>query len=262
MRIILDEGQPFIGLNQSTKDVTDADPLQFLVGPNSFAYPSKFDYIHKLHLLLERGADVRTRDRWGRNCLHMIMENLYRHNSGNWDIIPGVLSGLYDELKDALMSMVTAGADINASECLGRSVSHYACESHIEELWIEVLAECGYDPEPFISYMDNLYREEIPGCGIFPTLIPSVRSTKLSFKEYSKQRLLIPHLVHPQRCNGVSGILEQIKWKDEWDIFVESLEESSDSEDEDIYSVEHGEEWWKSLAMIEEDSDCNGEYLQ
>jgi hypothetical protein len=146
------------------------------------------------------------------------------------------------------MCFVAAGADVDACDKLGNSVSKAACEADFERVWIEVLAECGYEPEPFLQYLSHHYRRENAGLGVFATTFPKVRSTRLSLAEYCDQRESLP-IFNP--LEGTKYYEARIKRRDEWKEFLKLVEEESEDEDNDsydgeadIYSTEHGAEWW------------------
>lgn len=105
-----------------------------------------------LSWLLRQGADVRARDPRGRTCLHFLLH---------------VYSGAYPErwtagnriiLRDVCETLVRSGADVNAVDNLGRSVSEVAYDyrhhrhpyvnwsgSFFGDMWDRVLAGAGLD---------------------------------------------------------------------------------------------------------------------
>jgi hypothetical protein len=94
-----------------------------------------------------------------------------------------------EEFKDILMCMVTAGADVFASNDKGQTVSQVACENGKVDLWREVLGECGYDPDEVFCPEDCFDGKwEFPGMGVFSAMATNVRSTKLPFAKYGQQR--------------------------------------------------------------------------
>jgi hypothetical protein len=133
----------------------------------------------KIFLLLERGADVGARDRESRTCLHLIFSGLGKGT--------GLGSVFHAEmiLKDILMSMVTAGADVNAIDFVGRSVSEVACLAGYEKLWMEVLGECGYDIAPVYESLNCFCESHTnPETEIFATTLWNIGPDKLTFAEY------------------------------------------------------------------------------
>lgn len=81
------------------------------------------------------------------------------------------------------MAMVTAGADVHAVDNNGISPSDYACYYDHVELWVQVLAACGYNP---MEVFDIEYISSRLGVGMltFFTREVPIRATKLSFEEY------------------------------------------------------------------------------
>jgi hypothetical protein len=152
------------------------------------------------------------------------------------------------KVKDTLMCLVTAGADVDACDRSGRSVSETACKADCEGLWIEVLVECGYDPDPFMQYLDHHYHRINAGLGALATIVPKAQSTKLSFAEYRKRRksLLTCSLV--ERADDFKA---RVKRLSEWREFLKLVGEESEDEyndnydsEVDIYSTEYGADWW------------------
>lgn len=234
MKLMLDKGEPFVTANKSLEWGGQENALLWVAFRTLVGPPPTSPLSEKVFLLLERGADVRARDRWGSNCLHMIFK---AHSVSNFHF-----SYTTPKVKDALICLVTAGADVDACDKWGRSVSEFACEASLEELWIEVLAECGYDPEPFLQCLGHYYRRENAGLGVFSTVVPKVRSTRLSFAEHGKQRKSLP-------CSSkeITDWKAYFKSRDEWiELLIdEEFEDEDDGDGEvDIYSTQHGAEWW------------------
>lgn len=126
--------------------------------------------------------------------------------------------------------MVTAGADVHGSDKWGETVSHLACEFGHEELWREVLAKCGYDPDEVYSLENDfrhMYFQRRPGVGVFVAATPDVRSTKLSFKEYGRQRKSLDCV---RKVYSREEVNYRAVWKECKDIW-ETRIETSDSED-------------------------------
>ena len=95
-----------------------------------------------VEFLLDRGADVTTKDDDGNTCLHNVLQS--SHLSGHDN---------RDELKNLLVLLIQAGADVYATTNDGESVSDMAytfildffepiCLGHV---WEEALLTCGYD---------------------------------------------------------------------------------------------------------------------
>jgi hypothetical protein len=178
VKLMLDKGEPFV--NANTEWGKGRSPLLLAACFPWLGSDFDYDMNEKIYLLLGRGAEVRVRDEYGRNCLHWIFSSLRIRSID--------VPFCWVQIKDALMCLVTAGADVYACDISGRSVSETACEAACEGLWIEVLAECGYDPDPIIQRLDHHYHRENAGLGTFATIFPEIRSTRLSFAEYRKRR--------------------------------------------------------------------------
>jgi hypothetical protein len=141
--------------------------------------------------------------------------------------------------------MITAGAEIDACDEEGRSISEAVCTVGFEGIWISVLAECGYDSEPFIRDLDSYYHGKNPGVGVFTSIPLVVRSSRLSFVEYGKQRKSFGFCNTDANRNDYSEewYHRQIEWED----FLKLVEKESDGEDEtvffeetDLYGTDHG----------------------
>jgi hypothetical protein len=247
MEALLDLGQPYVTANGYVESIFGS-PLLYLAGRYSFMSGWSLDIHEKMFLLLECGADIAARGRFGGSCLHVVLEfdaDVTRIQFPNYQ---------EEEFKDILMCMVTAGADVAASNGNRRTVSQTAVKYGHEELWREVLAECGYDPDAvfcleheFDCLKDNfsivswVYNcRKFHGMRAFSTATPVVRSTKLSFAEYRRQRKSLDCV---QKVYSREGRDIEKVWRDR-DEFWESIVESPDSEDYDWVSVEeddHGE---------------------
>jgi hypothetical protein len=147
--------------------------------------------------------------------------------------------------------MITAGAEVDACDQEGESVSGLVCQTDLEGFWISLLAECGYDPKPFLQYLDIYYQEKNPGFGVFAGIVPIVRSYKLSFVEYGEQRKSRVLCTEAERREDYFNWYERQEENIEWEIFLDFVEEQSNSDDEtiyggdeDLYSTEQGVEWW------------------
>lgn len=88
-----------------------------------------------------------------------------------------------DEFQSILMALITAGADVHAITNNGFTPSDYAHYYDHVEVWIQVLAACGYSPREVFDVEYNPFRPYI-GMNTFLAREVSVRPTKLSFQEY------------------------------------------------------------------------------
>jgi hypothetical protein len=139
-----------------------------------------FGTIPKIMFLLKRGADIQTQGEDGWNCLHFILS---QHRL--WKRLE-IRNEVYNdqEFHFILMAFVTAGVDVKAVDHYGFTPSDYAYAHGHEDVWIQVLAECGYDPwEVFTLENKNFYA--YTGMSCFSTAKIRVRPTKMSFEEFS-----------------------------------------------------------------------------
>jgi len=234
MKAFLDEGHPFISIESPCSSCADVFLLKLC---KIFRLQHLLSYhLHeKINLVLERDANVNIRDGSGRTCLHIAL-----------DFQIGPLFSfrnpkkVHNELlfKDILMSMITAGADVMASDNYGRTVSETACRNGHEEVWVEVLAACGYDPQQVYNILEHFGNyEEYPGLNCFPAVVPVVRSTRLSFAEYCQQRKLLDcvkyaecyerHRFRMMYCQFLGTIEEDFNDEgDHWRVVTEDFDEA------------------------------------
>jgi hypothetical protein len=230
MKAMLDLGQPYVTAN-GTDSFLNLPPLLSMAWHYCHVLHFSLDLHEKIFLLLGRGTDVAARGDSRETCLHMVLKfdaDITKLNFRNYQ---------EEEFKDILMCMVTAGADVYASDKDEHTVSQIACMSGCEELWREVLAECGYNPDSVFSIEHDFNPkgfQKCPGIGVFSAAAPVVRSTKLSFKEYSQQRKSFDCV---QKVYSREDIDIRAIWQ-ESDQFWESINENSDSEDYDWVSIE------------------------
>lgn len=158
------------------------DALLFLAACGGYVGSLNLERVPKIILLLERGADIRSEDSNGRNSLHLVLSNDQLSTRGY------IREEYYDgqDFYSTLMAFITAGADVRAVDAYGMTPSEIALQHSHEELWIEVLAKCGYDPwEVFLGQDEE--SSGLPSICIFPAVSISVRPTKLSFQEFSRE---------------------------------------------------------------------------
>ncbi|KAI1738713.1 ankyrin [Xylaria scruposa] len=123
--------------------------------------------------LLNRGANIKARDLWGRTCLHFCLSVL----------LPSHLQEQYEAIK----FLIKKGADVDARDDDGVTVHEAAyAQGHSEimgehigslagDLWDSILESCGYD----ISKFRQEYQRRAVYCGDY---------TRQSFKELWKGR--------------------------------------------------------------------------
>ncbi len=137
-------GAEFIDLEE--KDEYGRTSL--LICSTGFGYGVNPDCIK---FLLDRGASVRAKDNDGWTCLHLIFRDRKHWSRDKPHYAQG--RSLKSSVRDSLMLLVEAGADIHARTNGGRCVFNAAYRSgtgHEERLyrarfWEEVLTACGYD---------------------------------------------------------------------------------------------------------------------
>ena len=251
MKALLDLGQPYVTAN-TTNLVLNLPPLLSVAWNyyNNIGFP--LDLHEKIFLLLGRGADVAARDSSGETCLHIILKlnaDMTKYDFRNYQ---------EEEFRDILMCIVTAGADVYASDKDEHTVSQVACMSGREELWREVLAECGYNPDSVFSIKHDFNPkgfQKYPGIGVFSATAPVVRSTKLSFKEYSQQRKSLDCVqkVYSREDIDINAIRREAVQ------FWESINESSDSEDYEWVSVEEDDNDQRDEEDDEDEYGMEGE---
>jgi hypothetical protein len=175
---ILNSDHPIIGPNSLGDDhIHDNSPLNLLATCYRSTFLTYFQAIDKFHLLLKRGADVKLRDKNGSTCLHLLA----------YDKLRRFLTYDENEFKSILVAMISAGADVRAINKYGLSVSDIACEHDHEEIWIEVLVTCGYDPWNVFSVGNNFFRP-FPGMHVFSTAEVIPRAIKLRLEEYYSRK--------------------------------------------------------------------------
>lgn len=143
----MDYGYPFASVN--TIEGQSQSPLLVLVDDHTKGYSSSYQIPDKIALLLSRGADCHVHDLHRNTCLHLVL--CYDSNE------PGgrryrkfqniVVPGFDGELKDILMLLITAGADVYKRNDHGNSPSDVAWYWGHGREWCEALRECEYDPE-------------------------------------------------------------------------------------------------------------------
>ncbi|OAL34432.1 hypothetical protein AYO20_06275 [Fonsecaea nubica] len=112
----------------------------------------------KIAFMISRGADPCFLSKTGESYLHEILIARTMYPGTMYE---SLVTKTHDgELKDMLMLLVTAGADVFAVNCSGESVSDVAIKTgHIVE-WKETLEECGYDVSNVLNHSDE--HDEVP----------------------------------------------------------------------------------------------------
>lgn len=140
-------------------------PLCYLADSFRTGIIPTFQASEKFKFLLKNGADVQFYDDNGNTCLHLIL---------TYDKVSALQligSAVYNEaeFQSILMAMITAGADVEAYNWFGQTASDIACLYDHEELWIQVLAACGYNPWEVFS-LDNEWLRRYAGINIFSAM--------------------------------------------------------------------------------------------
>jgi hypothetical protein len=106
-----------------------------------------------LSFLLRQGANVHDRSKEGRTCLHLFLRVNFLKL---WRLSAMISSACVDRVRPALEYLINSGAEVNAVDEDGKSVSIYAYESlggvperqagsFRGDLWDRVLAGTGFD---------------------------------------------------------------------------------------------------------------------
>lgn len=199
----------------------------------------------KFALLLTRGANVNERDSVRRNCLHIVLvgvEHKYCFGRQN------ELADARNELKDILMLVTTAGADIYAIDEFGKIPHDIAYEMGGLEIWHEVLDAC--------FGKTQIHQDIRPCYGLYPVSENQGQEDSsrprlvLSFQEYLEQRKSFrpaPEEVH--NFDWESAESEMVQEMQEWD------SESTDSDENGDGSSGNG-----CSDNDDSDNDCSGDH--
>lgn len=241
--MLLDYGYPFIFPGGFfNKHET---PLLHLASTHSLRnFISYCEIPDKIALLLQRGADVLSHDLDGNTCLHLVMRYRfdeecstaprYRNDSA---------SEYHKELKDILMLLLTAGADVTARNSFEFSPSDVAWDYGHWQQWTDALQECGYD----INEVD-VEREEESSCWASGTdiRVKTVRPKLMSFHEYLE--------IRKTRTSRLVEVSDS-ETDDDHDEFDDEIEDDSDGEDGGFENWETESEDWPDEAKVEDDED-------
>ena len=238
MRAILDSDCPSISPNSTGADHIELPPLLTLAYMHSSPCV-ECQTPDKIALLLARGADVNARDTLGNTCLHAVMD---------YDPLPDCVGKSRlerkDDLRDILMLMITAGADVYAINDNGETVSAIAHLRGHFKMWSEVLEACGYD-------VYKVYAGEEISIG-WSSAVDSartgLRAERLSFKQYLEQRKAFSRVEEVWDCEDAEE--EQVR-----EMRLQSLDWDDSDDDESGEGQEH-----ESLCGWDDGNvvDCDG----
>ncbi|KAK4209206.1 hypothetical protein QBC37DRAFT_55942 [Rhypophila decipiens] len=100
-------------------------------------------------LLLNRGADISTRDSQGNSCLHLCLENV-NSDAAFWPSGAETAGQYLERVRLSLGYLIQHGAEVHAINNDGLSVSDISYEDNVRgHLWDVVLADCGLDVTKF-----------------------------------------------------------------------------------------------------------------
>ena len=143
---MLDNGKPFF----SASNILGSGevPLRVLADWHAVSTTDPYQIPDKFALLLSRGANPHVRDDHGDTCLHILMHYNHRREKIHHRVFQNTVNDKYDgELKDILLLLMTAGADVCVSNNYAETPSDIAWSWNHEREWREALEECGYDPD-------------------------------------------------------------------------------------------------------------------
>jgi hypothetical protein len=163
-------------------------------------------------------------------------------------------------LKDILMLMVTAGADVNAIDFVGRSVTEVACLAGYEKLWMEVLGECGYDLAPVYESLNCFCESHTDAeTEILATTLWNIGPDKLTFAEYSQHREMQRRVwIAEQENETYTDLLKRDFWSIDDIYHRQQLVDSGVARrlwieilwpliEDEICREDKRNEWWKCL---------------
>lgn len=130
------------------------------------------DVLHKITLLLDRGADITAQDDSGKGVLH----HLFRYEDCAFESGGDVCfeSDMFTEnvawiepheLMGTLSLLLQRGADIHAFDSSGCSVSHAAYGAGLGAVWYGALLDAGHNAEETFSHLYEEFPEARCPCG-------------------------------------------------------------------------------------------------
>jgi len=237
---MLDYGKPFFSAN--TILGSDGAPLLVLAKFHAADTDQAYQTPDKLALLLSRGADVYAHDDNGDTCLHIVMQ-YDRHREISGRVFQNTVNATYDgELKDILLLLMTAGADVYARNNNGKTPSEIARFWNQEREWREALEECGYDPDE----VENAEEKSVSRSSGTDFAETPLQRPFLSFAEYLERRKgrLIEELSEEESESEVD-VNEDDMWES-WE-----TGSNADGESQELEGYEHSQEeqmQWKALS--------------
>jgi len=220
---MLDNGKPFF----SASNILGSDkvPLLVLAACHVSATSYPYQIPDKLALLLSRGANPHVRDDNGDTCLHIVMHYDHPREEIIDRVFQNTVDDKYDgELKDILLLLMTAGADVYARNNYAETPSDIARSWNHGREWREALEECGYDPDE----VDDAEEQNVSWSSGTDFVRTSQQRPLLSFADYLEIRKgrLIEELSDEESESEMDVDEEESITEDTW----ESWETESDGD--------------------------------
>lgn len=218
----------------------------------------------KFALLLSRGANCQARDLDGSTCLHLVLQG---KRNPNGDIyfprFANIVTSEYNgEIRDILVLLITAGADVYITDHDGLTPSDVAFDFKNLREWHDALIECGFDPSEVRIRKSG---REGWSSAIDPEKHPQThrpRRVKLTFAEYLKIRA-------SRRPEVQYYYEEKTRLERLHEVMNSDLDRQSSivsgcySEEEALQSLEDAsyDEWQENFGSSEEESDDDEDSL-